>query len=85
MILEWFLSDSWVILEWFKGFLRVEFFQQLRQLYHEFHDKSEAGVLRLWIGLAPYVIVAKGFTAEAILGSYKFIEKGPEYEMLQPW
>ena len=36
-------------------------------------------------GPVPYVIVTKGLGAEAVLSSYEFLNKGPEYKLFQSW
>ncbi|OQV19129.1 Cytochrome P450 4V2 [Hypsibius exemplaris] len=62
-----------------------KFFQQIRQLAKDYREQSPTGALRLWIGPYPYVIMVKGKAAEAVLSSYKFLEKGPDYDLVHPW
>uniref|UniRef100_A0A182NQA6 Cytochrome P450 n=1 Tax=Anopheles dirus TaxID=7168 RepID=A0A182NQA6_9DIPT len=43
------------------------------------------GITRIWNGLTPYVLISKAQAVEKILNSTKNIEKGRDYEFLQPW
>uniref|UniRef100_A0A182MJS7 Cytochrome P450 n=1 Tax=Anopheles culicifacies TaxID=139723 RepID=A0A182MJS7_9DIPT len=43
------------------------------------------GITRIWNGLTPYVLISQAQAVEKILSSTKNIEKGRDYEFLQPW
>uniref|UniRef100_A0A182INU2 Uncharacterized protein n=1 Tax=Anopheles atroparvus TaxID=41427 RepID=A0A182INU2_ANOAO len=43
------------------------------------------GISRIWNGLTPYVLISKAQVVEKILSSTRNIEKGRDYEFLQPW
>ncbi|XP_035911870.1 cytochrome P450 4c3-like [Anopheles stephensi] len=43
------------------------------------------GITRIWNGMTPYVLISQAQTVEKILSSNKNIEKGRDYEFLQPW
>uniref|UniRef100_A0A182QWR8 Cytochrome P450 n=1 Tax=Anopheles farauti TaxID=69004 RepID=A0A182QWR8_9DIPT len=43
------------------------------------------GITRIWNGLTPYVLISKAQAVEKILSSTRNIEKGRDYEFLQPW
>uniref|UniRef100_A0A182U3V9 Cytochrome P450 n=1 Tax=Anopheles melas TaxID=34690 RepID=A0A182U3V9_9DIPT len=43
------------------------------------------GITRIWNGMTPYVLISQAQAVEKILSSTKNIEKGRDYEFLQPW
>ncbi|XP_050099708.1 cytochrome P450 4c3-like [Anopheles aquasalis] len=62
---------------------REELFNRIigaRKLYGR-HD----GISRIWNGLTPYVLISKAAAVEKILSNSRNIEKGRDYEFLQPW
>ncbi|XP_046463634.1 cytochrome P450 4C1-like [Daphnia pulex] len=46
---------------------------------------SKKSVTRLWIGPFPMITIGSAEGAEVVLGSNKIIDKGREYNFIQPW
>ncbi|EFX87732.1 hypothetical protein DAPPUDRAFT_192258 [Daphnia pulex] len=50
-----------------------------------FNTWSKKSVTRLWIGPFPMITIGSAEGAEVVLSSNKIIDKGPEYDFIQPW
>ncbi|XP_046463628.1 cytochrome P450 4C1-like isoform X3 [Daphnia pulex] len=61
---------------------RLKIMPHAVQLYKKYSKKS---VVRIWVGPQPWFLLGGAESAEVVLSSNKIIDKGPEYDYIQPW
>ncbi|CAD5117463.1 DgyrCDS6230 [Dimorphilus gyrociliatus] len=58
------------------------FYKQIKEKAENFRD---SGIIRLWIGHVPYVIIFQADYVEKLLSSSRLITKSDDYSYLLPW
>ncbi|KHN86065.1 Cytochrome P450 4V2 [Toxocara canis] len=58
-----------------------------RQLFEhaQYYTSRGAGMLRIWVGTSPIVLLVRPEHAKVVLESNSILTKGPEYGILLPW
>jgi len=63
---------------------QAEFTWQLQEMLLKY-AVSNRGVMRLWVGPQPYVVLTTAAAAESLLKSRSLITKSEMYDILRPW